>query len=91
MLNSNANEMKQLLQEMNANVGNDTTASYVLSNIAVLLKLVFGEDAGDLSEVIDTLMKDHLGLHSNMVHVTPVHATTYQPTQAAMLPSPIAQ
>ena len=91
MMNSNVNDMKQLLQEMNANVGNDTTASYVLSNIAVLLKLVFGSDAVDLSEAIDTLTEDHLGLHTNMVHVTPVHGTTNQPMQAAMLPSPIAQ
>ena len=88
--NNDINSIKELLHGISDDLGQDTTASYILSNVAVLLKLVFGEDESDLCEAIDTLMKEHLGLHSN-VSVTPVHGITNQPTPVAMAPAPIAK
>ena len=87
---NDVNDMKQLLQEMSVDLGHDTTASYVLSNVAALLKLAFGDDEDALCLAIDTLSKEHLGLHSNMSPppVTPVNGNTNQPTQVAMLSVP---
>ena len=90
-VNSNhINAMKELLHDISDDIGKDTTASYILSNIAVLLKLVFGEEEEDLSKAIDTISKEHLGLHTT-VPATPLHGITNQPTQVAMLPSSISQ
>ena len=88
---NDVDDMKQLLQEMSADLGHETTASYVLSNVAVLLKLAFGDDESHLRLAIDTLLKDHPSLHTNMVPVTPVNGNTNPATEVAMLPAPIAE
>ena len=75
---------------MSEEVGPDFTSSFILSNVAQILKMAFD----DVEEAIATLVNDHLGLvytPSTGVAVTPDGNTAQQSTKAAMAPAPIAQ
>ena len=50
--------MKNLLNDMSEELGPDVTSSFILSNVAQILKLAFD----DVEEAISTLVNDHLGL-----------------------------
>ena len=88
--NSNTNQMKNLLHSMSEEVGPKFTSSFILSNIASILKLAFD----DVEEAIATLVNDHLGLvyaPATGIAVTPGGNAAQQSTKSAMAPAPIAQ
>ena len=87
---SDMNEMKSLLCHMSEELGPDFTSSFILSNVAQLLKSAFD----NVEEAIATLVTDHLGLVYAPVTagaVTPCDNTAQQSTNFAMAPAPIAQ
>ena len=84
------NQMKNLLRDMSEELGQDFTSSFILSNVAQILKLAFD----DLQEAISTLVNDHLGLvyvPATAVAVTPGVTTSQQSTKSTMAPASIAQ
>ena len=81
--------MKNLLRDMSEELGPDFTSSYILGNVAQLLKSAFD----DVEGAISTLVNDHLGLvyaPAMAVAVTPGGNTAQQSTNSAMAPAPIA-
>ena len=52
------NQMKNLLSDMSEELGPDVNSSFILSNIAQILKLAFD----DVEEAISILANEHLGL-----------------------------
>ena len=86
---SDVNQMKKLLSDMSEELGGDVTSSFILSNVAQILKLAFV----DAEEAISTLVNDHLGLvyaPATAGAVTPVGNTSQQSTKSAMAPASIA-
>ena len=84
------NELKILLSEMSEELGPDFTSSFILSNVAQILKLAFD----DVEEAIATLVNEHLGLvyaPATAVAVTPAGNTAQQSTNSGLTPAPIAQ
>ena len=82
--------MENSLRDMSEELGPDYTSSFILANVAQLLKSAFD----NVEEAIATLVNEHLGLvyaPATAGAVTPCDNTAQQSTNSVMTPAPIAQ